>query len=153
MLRLIAIALAVTLPLSAFAMGSGPPPQMLVNADYAQAEKLIKEWKYADAIPLLHKVVQTDPNSADAYNQLGYAHRKLNKLPEASSFYAKALSINPEHRGALEYQGELYLMMDDLRNAEGNLSKLDKHCFFGCEEYSALKKAITEYKQRKGITS
>ncbi|NBS75627.1 MAG: hypothetical protein EBS66_19390, partial [Betaproteobacteria bacterium] len=49
---------------------------------YAQAEKLIKEWKYAEAIPLLEKVVKAEPKNADAYNQLGYAHRKLNKLPE-----------------------------------------------------------------------
>jgi tetratricopeptide (TPR) repeat protein len=153
MLRLIVLALAVALPLSAFAMGSSPPPALVVNADYAAAEKLIKEWKYSEAIPLLQKVVQSDPKSADAYNQLGYAHRKLNKLPEARGFYAKALEINPEHRAALEYQGEMFLMLDDLKSAEGNLAKLDKQCFFGCEEYSALKKAIAEYKQRKGITS
>ena len=33
------------------------------------------------------------------------------------------------------------------------LDKLDKLCTFGCTEYTELKKAVTEYKQRKGITS
>jgi len=155
MLRSLAFALTLVLPLVAHAMGSGSntAPANMANPDYVQAEKLIKEWKYAEAIPLLDKVVKADAKNADAFNQLGYAHRKLNKLPEARSHYAKALEINPEHKGALEYQGELYLMLDDLKSAEGNLAKLDKLCFFGCAEYTDLKKAIAEYKQRKGITS
>jgi tetratricopeptide (TPR) repeat protein len=153
MLRLLAFVLAIALPLTAHAMGTGPAPASVANPDYVQAEKLIKEWKYAEAIPLLEKVVKDDPKSADGFNQLGYAHRKLNKLPEARTHYAKALEINPEHKGALEYQGELYLMLDDWKSAETNLAKLDKLCFFGCSEHSDLKKAIAEYKQRKGITS
>jgi tetratricopeptide (TPR) repeat protein len=154
MLRLLAFVLALALPLSAHAMGGGnAAPATVANPDYAEAEKLIKEWKYADAIPLLEKVAKAEPKNADAFNQLGYAHRKLNKLPEARAHYAKALEINPDHRGALEYQGELFLMLDDLKSAEANLARLDKLCFFGCAEYSELKKAIAEYKQRKGITS
>ncbi|MBM3546058.1 MAG: tetratricopeptide repeat protein [Alphaproteobacteria bacterium] len=159
MLRSLAFALALALPLAAYgpsahAMGSGTTaPANMVNPDYVAAEKLIKEWKYAEAIPLLEKVVKADAKNADAFNQLGYANRKLNKLPEARAHYAKALEINPEHKGALEYQGEMFLMLDDLKAAEGNLAKLDKLCFFGCTEFSELKKAITEYKQRKGITS
>ena len=156
MFRLLAFVSALLLPLAAHAMGSGgssPAPVNIVNPDYVQAEKLIKEWKYAEAIPLLDKLVKAEPKNADAHNQLGYANRKLNKLPEARLHYGKALEIEPEHKGALEYQGELYLMLDDLKSAETNLGKLDKICFFGCAEYTDLKKAIAEYKQRKGITS
>jgi Flp pilus assembly protein TadD len=153
MLRSFVFALAVALPLSAQAMGTGPAPTSVANPDYAQAEKLIKEWKYAEAIPLLEKVVKDDPKNADAYNQLGYASRKLNKLPDARIHYAKALELQPEHKGALAYQGEMFLMLDDVKSAEINLDKLDKLCTFGCTEYTELKKAVTEYKQRKGITS
>ena len=158
MFRSLVLALAVALPLSAhapasYAMGTGPAPSSLANADYAQAEKLIKEWKYAEAIPLLEKVVKAEPKNADAYNQLGYANRKLNKLPDARTHYAKALELEPEHKGALEYQGELYLMLDDVKSAETNLAKLDKLCTFGCSEYTDLKKAVEEYKKRKGISS
>jgi tetratricopeptide (TPR) repeat protein len=153
MLRLLAFVLVLAFPPSAFAMGTTTAPGSIANLDYVAAEKLIKEWKYAEAIPLLQQVVKADPDNADAYNQLGYAHRKLNKLPDARGFYAKALELNPEHKGALEYQGEMFLMLDDWKSAETNLGKLDKICFFGCEEYTGLKKAIAEYKQRKGITS
>jgi Flp pilus assembly protein TadD len=150
MLRSFIFALAVALPLSVQAMGTGPAPTSLANPDYAQAEKLIKEWKYAEAIPLLQKVVKDEPKNADAYNQMGYANRKLNKLPDARIHYAKALELQPEHKGALAYQGEMFLMLDDVKSAETNLAKLDKLCTFGCTEYSELKKAIAEYKQRKG---
>lgn len=153
MLRLLAFVLAIVVSLDAAAMSTGPAPGSVANPDYAAAEKLIKEWKYAEAIPLLQKVVKDDPKSADGFNQLGYAHRKLNKLPEARTHYAKALELAPEHKGALEYQGELFLMLDDLKSAEANLAKLDKLCFFGCTEHSELKKAVAEYKKRKGITS
>ncbi len=153
MLRSFIFALAVALPLSVQAMGTGPAPTSLANPDYAQAEKLIKEWKYAEAIPLLQKVVKDEPKNADAYNQLGYANRKLNKLPDARIHYAKALELQPEHKGALAYQGEMFLMLDDVKSAETNLAKLDKLCTFGCTEYTELKKALDEYKKRKGITS
>ena len=153
MLRLLSFVLAFVLPLSAHAMGTGAAPASVANPDYAAATALIKEWKYADAIPLLEKVIKAEPENADAYNQMGYAYRKLNKLPEARSHYARALAVNAVHKGALEYQGELYLMLDDLKSAEGNLARLDKVCFFGCPEFTDLKKAIAEYKQRRGITS
>lgn len=153
MLRSLIFALSVVFALDASAMGTGPAPTSVANPDYAQAEKLIKEWKYADAIPLLEKVVKDDPKNADAYNQLGYASRKLNKLPDARIHYAKALELQPEHKGALAYQGEMFLMLDDVKSAETNLAKLDKLCTFGCTEYTELKKAVEEYKKRKGITS
>ncbi|MBM3546059.1 MAG: tetratricopeptide repeat protein [Alphaproteobacteria bacterium] len=157
MLRLFAVVVALAFPLAVHAAGGGEAGSTadprLGNPELIAAEKLIKEWKYAEAITRLEKVVQTDTRNADAFNWLGYAHRKLNKLPEARTHYAKALEIKPDHKGALEYQGEMFLMLDDLKAAEGNLARLDKLCFFGCSEYTDLKKAIAEYKQRKGITS
>jgi len=138
-------------PLPALAMGPSTSATSLADPDYAAAVKLIKEWKYEDAIPLLGKVAKADPNNADAFNQLGYVHRKLGRLPDAATFYNTALRLDPEHRGALEYQGELFLMQDDLKSAEANLAKLDKLCTFGCEEFTELKTAVAEYKKRKGL--
>ena len=56
------------------------------------------------------------------------------------------MRINPKHRGALEYSGELYLMTGDLAKAEQRLATLDKACTFGCEEFTDLKKAIASFK-------
>jgi hypothetical protein len=40
-------------------------------------------------------------------------------------------------------------MNKDLAGAELLLSRLDKICFFGCEEYSDLKEAIKKFKAAK----
>jgi hypothetical protein len=50
----------------------------------------------------------------------------------------------------LEYYGELFLMKNDLPGAEQMLARLDKVCFFSCEEYRDLKEEIAKYKAKKG---
>lgn len=117
------------------------------DADYAAAEGAVKAGKYADAIPLLQKVVARDAKNADAWNYLGFSNRKLGKFSEALADYEKALAINPDHLGANEYLGELYLETGDMPKAEERLTKLDRLCTFGCEEYRALKAAIQAKKK------
>jgi len=89
-----------------------------------------------------------DTGDADWNNLMGYSLRK-NPTPDfagAEKFYDEALRIDPKHRGALEYSGELYLQTGNLEKAEQRLAALDKACFFPCAEYSDLKKAIAQYK-------
>ena len=96
-----------------------------------------------------------DTGNADWNNLMGYSLRK-GPTPDfagAEKFYNEALRIDPRHRGALEYSGELYLQTGDLARAEQRLAALDKACFFGCEEYSDLKKAIAQYKANGGKAS
>jgi len=89
-----------------------------------------------------------DTGDADWNNLMGYSLRKASTpdLAGAENFYNEALRIDPKHRGALEYSGELYLQTGDLAKAEQRLAALDKACYFGCQEYSDLKKAIAQYK-------
>ena len=79
---------------------------------------------------------------------MGYSLRKADpgNLAEAEKFYNEALRIEPKHRGALEYSGELYLMTGNLPLAEQRLAALDKACFLPCEEYTDLKRAVARYK-------
>jgi hypothetical protein len=58
------------------------------------------------------------------------------------------LQIDPQHRGANEYLGELYLQIGQLDKAEERLEVLDKECFFGCEEFDELKEAIADYRKQ-----
>jgi tetratricopeptide (TPR) repeat protein len=120
------------------------------NKNLTQAVALVERGGYAEAIPLLEKALAAEPNNADAYNYLGYSHRKLGDQDKALAFYRKALEIKPRHLGANEYLGELYLELGDLEKAKQRLAVLDKACFFGCEEYTDLKKAIKAYKQQHG---
>jgi hypothetical protein len=40
-------------------------------------------------------------------------------------------------------------MKKDLPGAEAMLARLNKACFFGCEEYSDLKESIAKYQGKK----
>ena len=65
--------------------------------------------------------------------------------------YQRALKLDPKHRGALEYLGELYLDMNQIDNAEKQLAALKRACpWIGkCEEYEDLKKAVDARKAQK----
>ena len=105
---------------------------------------------FPGAIEELKRINAT--GDADWNNLMGYSLRK-GPTPDfagAEKFYNEALRIDPKHRGALEYSGELYLQTGDLAKAEQRLAALDKACRFGCSEYSDLKKAIAQYKANGG---
>ncbi len=105
---------------------------------YAKAVKEIKKGDYKDAIKLLEKVVRKQPKNADAYNLLGFSHRKLEKFDTARKHYARALKLDPNHKGALEYLGELNLQTGDLKGAEALLTRLAAACPGGCEQREYL---------------
>jgi tetratricopeptide (TPR) repeat protein len=113
--------------------------------DFAKAKKLVDSDRYEDAIPILEKLVAENPTDADALNELGYSHRELGHTQKALTYYLKALSTKPEHLGANEYLGELYLEMKDLPKAEERLAVLQKACT-GCVEYQTLKKKVDAFK-------
>jgi Flp pilus assembly protein TadD len=104
---------------------------------------------YAQALTLLEEIVRGDPDNADAWNYVGYSQRKLQRYAEAEESYKTALKIEPEHTGALEYLGELYLETDRPELARAQLQKLDKACFFGCEAYDELKEAIDSFEKHR----
>jgi len=130
--------------LQARAADSAPPAAAADPLAAAREQIAAKHW--AAAIEELQKVNAT--GSADWNNLMGYSMRKR-KVPDyaaAERYYAEALRIDPQHRGTLEYSGELALMKGDLPTAEQRLAALDKLCTFSCGEYRDLKKAIERYK-------
>jgi tetratricopeptide (TPR) repeat protein len=84
-------------------------------------------------------------NYDQALKQLQSANEQPPDLVSSEKYYQAALKIDPSHRSALEYYGELLLMKKDLPGAEAMLARLDKACLFGCEEYSDLKASIAKY--------
>ena len=106
------------------------------------ARAMVKDKNYSGAVPLLKAVVKAQPQNADAWNLLAYSERKTDKLDDAMVHYMKALSIDPKHRDAHEYIGELYLRLGDLEGAKKHLKRLDDICTFGCEQFDELKEAI-----------
>jgi tetratricopeptide (TPR) repeat protein len=81
-------------------------------------------------------------------NLLAYSQRKLQRFDAALVNYQKALDIEPEHRGANEYLGELYLQLGQLDKAQERLQVLDDACYFGCDEFDELEEAIEVYRSQ-----
>ena len=106
------------------------------------ANQLIVKEQFKQAIEILENAIDSEPNNADAWNLLGYASRKSGDLETSAKAYGKALRFDPDHRDALEYQGELFLMLGDKAAAEVNLAKLNLLCPNGCEQAEMLMKAI-----------
>jgi Flp pilus assembly protein TadD len=151
--------IAALTPVAVFAAPSGPAPRIETpraqptskkeeqrETDFQKAEYMIKGEQYAEAIPLLQKVVADNPRDADAWNYLGFAARKLGRKEEALGYYQKALAVDAKHKGANEYLGELYLMMNDLPKAEAQLAILKGICATNCEEVEDLEADIADYK-------
>jgi Flp pilus assembly protein TadD len=132
----------------AYAAGSSSDSKISTTKStyYYDAMKLIKNKSFVSAIKSLKKAEMNSKKDPDIYNYLGFANRKLGNLDKASYNYRKALEISPKHKGALEYQGEMYLTLGKLKKAEENLKKLESICFLGCEEEKILKESISKYK-------
>lgn len=118
-----------------------PSASKLIN----DAKKLIKREKYKRAIGKLEKAKKEEADNADIFNYLGFAHRKIGDFAESKIYYEEALSIQPDHKLALEYQGELFLSLHDINSAQSNLKKLEALCPQSCDELEDLQTAISKY--------
>ena len=110
----------------------------------ARAAIAAKQWPAA--LEELRRL--NDTASADWNNLMGYSLRK-GKTPDlagAERHYDEALRIDPNHRNALEYSGELFLMKGDLGRAEARLATLATLCTTSCAQHAELKAAIEKFK-------
>mgnify|MGYP003444069733 CR=1 FL=1 len=117
------------------------------DPEYSQGVAAVeaKDWK--TAIRLLSSAALRDTRNADIQNYLGYAYRNAGQLDAAFRHYERALTLSPRHRGAHEYVGEAYLMVNDLAKAEEHLATLQEICLIPCEEFEELKEKIEAYKR------
>lgn len=113
-------------------------------ADYGAALPLVKARRFEDALPLLRQAEAAQPFNADVLNQLGFTLRKLGRLDEARVAYDRALSVAPNHRGAREYRGELFVQTGEMAAARAELAVLERICGQDCEEYRDLAAAIEQ---------
>jgi len=109
--------------------------------DLSSVRAKIKAKDFKGAIAELTPMLETNQH-ADVYNLMGFSLRKSGDYKQAYTFYRKALDFNPEHKGALEYLGELYVETGQVDKARENVVLLKKLCPSGCEELAYLEKAI-----------
>ncbi|MSO25533.1 MAG: tetratricopeptide repeat protein [Candidatus Nanopelagicaceae bacterium] len=113
-----------------------------LSGELATIRALIAKKDFTAALAALKIADKDFPNNADVNNLLGYSARNLKQYKPAATYYTKALKIDPKHLGALEYQGELFMLTKKTADAKKNLAKLKSLCGVNCEEYLDLKRAI-----------
>ncbi|ARM90072.1 tetratricopeptide repeat-containing protein [Rhizobium sp. CIAT894] len=96
---------------------------------------------YAGALVELRGLAE-DNQQADVYNLMGYTLRKTGDYRTSLTYYTKALELQPDHKAAREYLGELYVETGEMAKAEEQVSSLKQLCPSGCEELEDLQKAI-----------
>ncbi len=117
--------------------------------DLTSARAKIKAKDWPSAITEL-QVLSDKHINADVYNLLAFSLRKSGDYEKARSYYGKALDLDPNHRGALEYSGELFLKTGERDKARSNLRRLEALCPKGCEELEDLREAFK--KAKLGLT-
>jgi Flp pilus assembly protein TadD len=110
--------------------------------DLGAVRAKIKAKQWPAAIADLNQMIDKGVQHADVYNLLGFSLRKSGDPKTAYTFYRKALDFDPEHKGALEYLGELYVEAGQLTKAREHVVLLQKLCPKGCEELEDLQAAI-----------
>ena len=124
---------------------AAPADPVLQQAREATARK-----DFAAAAAILREALVKTPANPEYHNLYAYAVRQGPNPDMDLVFrhYHEALRLAPRHRGAHEYIGEAYLMVGNVQKAREHLAQLDRLCFFGCEEYSSLKKGIRAYEAK-----
>lgn len=115
-----------------------------------QAREATARKDFPAATAVLREAVAKTPANPEYHNLYAYTLRK-GPHPDMDlvfRHYHEALRLAPKHRGAHEYIGEAYLMVGNVAKAREHLTQLDRLCFFGCEEYSSLKKAIQAHEAK-----
>ncbi|CAM5771100.1 hypothetical protein LMIY3S_03395 [Labrys miyagiensis] len=109
--------------------------------DLTSVKAKIDAKNYTGALEELRGLAE-DTQQADVYNLLGFTLRKTGDYKTALTYYTKALEMQPDHKAAHEYLGELYVETGDMAKANEQLATLGKLCPQGCEELEDLQKAI-----------
>ena len=114
---------------------------------YDKAYDLVYAEDFDKSLKLLKKIAKRNDlgdMKADVYNLLGFSYRKSDNpdLDKAFESYQIALEANPQHAGAHEYLGELYIKMGKKTMAEEMLAKLETIAGTNSDEYKKLKQAI-----------
>jgi cytochrome c-type biogenesis protein CcmH/NrfG len=111
------------------------------DVDLASVRAKIKAQNYKAALAELRDLAE-DTQNADVYNLLGFTLRKTGDYATSLSYYTKALDLQPDHKAAREYLGELYVETGHMDKAKEQLAALTKLCPAGCDERGDLERAI-----------
>jgi tetratricopeptide (TPR) repeat protein len=113
---------------------------------------LVKQSKFAEAIPHLELALSKKPADVTTLIYLGFSHRMLagtmvgfarrDELMKALEYYRRGLEADPKNRLLHEYTGKALVLLDDAPAAQGELKALQQLCPSGCDELKALSSVV-----------
>jgi cytochrome c-type biogenesis protein CcmH/NrfG len=118
-----------------------PAPEAVALPTLDEVRAALDAKDFPAAQRLLAQLAVDQPKNADVWNLLGFTNRNMNLAGPALEAYEMALKLDPKHLGALEYQGELFVTLKRLDDANKNLDRLKTLCK-DCEELQDLQAAI-----------
>lgn len=116
-------------------------PEPEGDPDIAAAVGMIEAGRDRLALELLEAVLARLPGNPDVLTYIAFAHRRQNNPEAAEAAYRAALVTDPNHAGALAYQGSLFLQQGRRAEAEANLARLTASCD-GCAERETLAREL-----------
>lgn len=98
---------------------AGPSKEKKISDTYLQAGTLaLQNGNYTDALRSLLDAVKYDPNSVDAWNNLGLAYYGKQQPVLARESWEKALKLNPKYSDARSNLGSMHLQLGQYDKAE-----------------------------------
>jgi DNA-binding helix-hairpin-helix protein with protein kinase domain len=94
---------------------------------YDQGVRLVRAEKFAEAVEALNKAVAIDARIDEAWQQLGYAHYRLENFDMSLYASSRALSIR-ESFGPLNNIGLVHVAQENWTDARDVLSRAIKYC-------------------------
>jgi len=88
-----------------------------------KAMSLFKEKKYKECIDAFSLVLETEPDNADVYNNMGVAYSCIADFEHAENCLVKALELDPQLAQAYINLSDLYYKAGDIASAVGTLQK------------------------------
>jgi len=111
----------------ALQLDSTAPLAVAANVDlgiiYVQRGMNTPNYDYADAIESYQRALALDPNSEEAYYNLGVAHLRTRHFDDAIQDFTKAIQLNPEDAEAYTNRGMIYASKNQLKDAITDFSQ------------------------------
>ena len=88
-----------------------------------KAMSLFQEGKYKEAIDAFSSVLETEPDNANVYNNMGVAYSNTGDFEHSENCYVKAIELDPELAQAYINLSDLYYKAGDIASAVGTLQR------------------------------
>ncbi|MBN2671920.1 MAG: tetratricopeptide repeat protein [Deltaproteobacteria bacterium] len=94
--------------------------EKLAREKNEQGKKLLKKYKYPDALTVFREAYELSPENAEVVNNYGYVHALLGNVEDAKKYYEEAIALDPER--AVAYLNYSDLLMESSPEDEKQLA-------------------------------